>query len=417
MMAQLQTSPGWVSRCSALARWRIGGESARRDLPRRTALVIGSLLVVTSWLPLASATVGQPAREVGTSMAPPPLSAQAAFVIDASVGTELYALNPDEPRSPASLTKVATALVVLDHADLDDLVTIEEEDRVDLLESHVGPNGLAVGDQLSVRDLLAGLLIPSGNDAARALARHVGGALLGGEPTPVAARLEFVDEMNRLVAEMGLRNTQFTNPTGIDDPGRHYASARDLALLSAKAMENALIREIVATREMVLPSELVPGGYPIFTTNDLLLEGAVDGIKTGTTPDAGGCLISSTEISGNRVISVVLGSETTSDENGTTISPARFDDVRTMMAAIGEDYRWFDPTMPEAVAGLIDELDVWDSAIPAGPSLVIPAARAADLRYRLQLGPPTAPNEQVGKVLFFVGSDLLSERPVLQAAS
>jgi len=379
--------------------------------------VIGSLLVVTSWLPLASATVGQPAREVGTSMAPPPLSAQAAFVIDASVGTELYALNPDEPRSPASLTKVATALVVLDHADLDDLVTIEEEDRVDLLESHVGPNGLAVGDQLSVRDLLAGLLIPSGNDAARALARHVGGALLGGEPTPVAARLEFVDEMNRLVAEMGLRNTQFTNPTGIDDPGRHYASARDLALLSAKAMENALIREIVATREMVLPSELVPGGYPIFTTNDLLLEGAVDGIKTGTTPDAGGCLISSTEISGNRVISVVLGSETTSDENGTTISPARFDDVRTMMAAIGEDYRWFDPTMPEAVAGLIDELDVWDSAIPAGPSLVIPAARAADLRYRLQLGPPTAPNEQVGKVLFFVGSDLLSERPVLQATS
>jgi D-alanyl-D-alanine carboxypeptidase (penicillin-binding protein 5/6) len=196
----------------------------------------------------ASASASVP----GPSLAPPPLTAQAAFVVDASVGTELYALNPDEPRSPASLTKVATALVVVEQADLKAMVTIIEEDRVDLQESHVGPDGLQVGDSLSVRDLLAGLLIPSGNDAARALARHVGGQVLGGEPSPAEARAAFVAEMNRMVGEMGLRQTRFTNPTGIDDPGQHYSSARDLAILAAKAMENGLIREFVATPKAVL---------------------------------------------------------------------------------------------------------------------------------------------------------------------
>lgn len=403
--------------------------SPRRRSPRCPRLGRGLAVVVALLLALSGAT---PSRDGFAAVpaagqadlalaprgapAPPALSAQAAYVFDASVGTELYALEPDEPRSPASLTKVATALVVLERAGLDEMVEVVPEDQVDLTESHVGVDGLQVGDRLSVRDLLAGLLIPSGNDAARALARHVGGGLLGGDAAPEAAVDAFVAEMNRMAAEMGLANTQFTNPSGIDDPGDHYASARDLGLLTARAMENETFAEIVATPSGLLPSEVVPGGYQINTTNDLLIEGVADGVKTGTTADAGGCLITATEIGGNRVIAVVLGSETQFDEFGVPKSPARFADVRQILAAAEEDYRWFDPTAGDAVEGLADELAVWETALPAGPALVVPSERAPDLRYRLQLGPPTEPDQPVGKVLFFVGSDFLSERPVLQAA-
>lgn len=391
---------------------------------RTTALLVASLVAASALLaallaPALSWAAPQPVgdRDRLAAPAPPGLSARAAYVFDASVGTELYALDPDEPRAPASLTKVATALVVLQRADLDEVVTIVPEDRVDLTESRVGVDGLQPGDRLSVGDLLAGLLIPSGNDAARALARHVGTNLLGGgEPSPEAAIAAFVEEMNRLAATMGLKQTRFTNPSGIDDPGRHYASARDLGRLAARAMENEVFAELVATESMVLPSEILPEGYQINTTNDLLLEGLVDGIKTGTTPEAGGCLITATEIAGNRVIAVVLGSDVVTDEAGVTSSPARFQDVRRILDAVADDYRWFDPLAPDALDGLAEELAVWETALPPGPALVVPSERAADLRYRLQLGPPAEPNKPVGKVLFFVGSDLLSERPVLQAA-
>lgn len=348
---------------------------------------------------------------------PPGVTAKSAYVFDAAVGTDLYVLDADEQRAPASLTKVATALVVLERADLDDVVTIVEEDRVELSESHVGVEGLLPGDRLSVRDLMAGLLIPSGNDAARALARHVGAGLLGGEAAPAEAVAAFVDEMNATVERLGLTNSRFSNPSGIDDPGNHYASARDLGVMTARAMENELFRQLVNETEMVLPSEVLADGYRIVTTNDLLVEGLVSGVKTGTTADAGGCLITATEIAGNRVIAVVMGSETEIDaETGVRTSAARFDDVRGILGAIETDYRWLDPASDGAVEGLATELSVWETALPAGPSLVVPSERAADLRYRLQLGPPADGNDPVGKVLFFVGSDFLSERPVVQAA-
>jgi len=400
------------------------GRGSGRGLPLRArpllpvaALLILALLVV-SGLPRAAAAVPVSRSAAPFAALPPPaLSAKAAFVFDASVGTELYALEPDERRAPASLTKVATALVVLEHAGLDDIVTIEPGDQVDLSESHVGPDGLQPGDRLSVRDLLAGLLIPSGNDAARALARHVGGKIAGGDVSPEDARRAFIAEMNRLAAKMGLENTRFTNPSGIDDPGNHYSSARDLGLLTARAMENETFAELVATVEETLPSEVVPGGYQINTTNDLLLEGEAEGVKTGTTAEAGGCLITATEVGGNRVIAVLLGSELVTDESGVASSPARFADARSILAALDEDFRWLDPRAPEALAGLADELDVWDTSLPPGPSLVVPSERSEELRYRLQLGPPAAPAQPVGKVLFFVGGDFLSERPVLQAAA
>lgn len=340
--------------------------------------------------------------------APPGILAAAAYVLDATVGTELYAINADDRRAPASLTKVATALVVLDLADLDEMVTIERGDLADESESRVG---LEAGDKLSVRDLLYGLLIPSGNDAARALARHVGESLLSNnDPTEA-----FVAEMNRLPKAVGLSNTRFANPTGLDQDN-HFSTARDLALLTAQAMDDPLFAEIVGSTDATLPSQVRPDGYPIATTNDLLLDGTVIGVKTGTTEQAGGCLIAAVDIADNVVISVVLGSPVETAEDGSAESPARFADTRSILDVMQTDYQWLNPLQLDAMGGLGEELGVWQAELPDGTAIVVPSDRADELRYRLLLGPAAEQDGAVGRVLFYVGDALLSEQSVVQAA-
>lgn len=340
--------------------------------------------------------------------APPLLSAEAAYAFDATVGTELYAVKADDRRAPASLTKVATALVVLEHADLNATVAIDSADIGDPTESQVG---LEVGDELSVRDLLVGLLVPSGNDAARALARETGEGLPNADEPTVA----FVAEMNRLAASLNLDNTHFANPSGLDQDD-HYSSARDLARLAAFAMEDPLFAEIVGTVDATLDSRMLPDGYVVSTTNDLLFDGIVEGIKTGTTERAGGCVISAISIGENLVIAVVLGSPVETSSDGTTVSPGRFEDTRAILDALPIDYLWVDPNDLDQIAGLNDELDAWEAKLPAGPAIVVPVDRSSELRYRLQLGEPGPADTAVGRVLFFVGDSLLSERPVVQAA-
>lgn len=364
----------------------------------------------------ASASAGSSATLVSVSStatryaapAPPEISAAAAYVLDATVGTELYAIHADDRRAPASLTKVATALVVLELADLDEMVTIEPGDLADESESRVG---LEAGDELSVRDLLYGLLIPSGNDAGRALARHVG-EWLPSSDDPTEA---FVAEMNRLAEAVGLSNTRFANPTGLDQDD-HFSTARDLALLTAQAMDDPLFAEIVGSPDATLPSQVLPDGYPIATTNDLLLDGTVIGVKTGTTERAGGCLIAAVNVAENLVISVVLGSPVEKTEDGTTESPARFADTRSILDVMQTDYQWLDPLELDAMGGLGEELGVWQAELPDGTAIVVPSDRADELRYRLLLGPAAEQDGAVGRVLFFVGDALLSEQSVVQAA-
>src|SRR5919107_555195 len=147
-----------------------------RCLNRRAAGRI--LIALTSVLAFWGSSRAAQAAEVARfrPMSPPPISADAVFVTDISSGTELFAENAEEPLPPASLTKIVSALVVLERANLDDTVEILEADLVSAEESQVG---LTAGDRLSVRDLLHGMLIPSGNDATLALARQVGAAAIG----------------------------------------------------------------------------------------------------------------------------------------------------------------------------------------------------------------------------------------------
>jgi D-alanyl-D-alanine carboxypeptidase (penicillin-binding protein 5/6) len=359
------------------------------------------------------------AQDAPAVPAPPPVTAQAVLTVDVSAGVDLYALNPDEPLPPASTTKIVTALVVMRHAALDERVVIVPQDLVQPPYSWMGDNGLVVGDTLTVEQLLWGALLPSGNDAARALARHVGAKLAGGEPTPERAVALFVEEMNRYGEDLGLRNSNFQNPDGIDADG-HLMSARDLATAAAELLRDATLREMVATEQ----TEVVSVGpeqrlYRLFSTNDLLGEQGIIGVKTGSEERAGGCLVIAERRARNRVVTVILGADPPvyDQVTGEKLSDQRFEDMAEIRAALDEDFVWVTPTDPGAIPGLDEALAAWGVGLESGPSLVVPSESAGEVSFRLRLGPPGEPESEVGTVLFFAGSTQIGERTLLQVAS
>ena len=378
----------------------------------------GLVRVVMLHMIAALMAIGVPVQQAAAAevpryepIPPPPLSANAVFVTDVTSGTELFAQNAEAPLPPASLTKIVSALIVLERANLDDVIEILEGDLVSPEESQVG---LKAGDRLSVRDLLFGMLIPSGNDATLALARHVGTSSPDATLSPQQAVAEFVSLMNAKAKELGATTSQFKNPTGIDSDG-HVMSARDVAIVTAAALQNPLFSEIVGTTNAILSSELLPEGYSVTTTNMLLLEGAVTGVKTGTTAKAGGCLVTSFAVGPNDVVAVVLGSEIAESTDGLQDNNARFADTRAILEAVREDYVWLDPASPGAISGLLEELSVWQVDLPSDSMLPVPAEAIVDVRYRLVLAPPAEPQRPAGEIQFYVGTRLLSELPALQA--
>src|SRR5215217_6091902 len=386
-------------------------QGSHRSLYRRGALrgLIALATALVCWGPSGAAKAAEIARY--QPMVPPPISADAVFVTDISTGTELFAQNADEPLAPASLTKIVSALVVLERANLDETVEILKDDLVSAEESQVG---LVAGDRLTVRDLLHGMLIPSGNDATLALARYVGTAALGEGVSVDQAVAEFVSMMNAKAAELGATASHFSNPTGIDADG-HVMSARDIAVVTRAALQNSVFAEIVAKTSAVLNSQSVSDGYRVTTTNQLLAEGLVNGVKTGTTAKAGGCLVTSFAVGPNKIVAVILGSDVSEATDGSQDTSARFSETRALLDAVKADYLWLDPTAPGIVAGLAEELSVWEVDLANDALLPVPASSGGDVRYRLILAPPSAPENPAGEVQFYVGEQLLSERAALQA--
>ena len=220
----------------------------------------------------------------------PAITAQAAALIELNTGTVLYAKNPRAPWAPASTTKVLTGLVALEIAnDLDEIVTVSRR----AASTRGSSAHLVAGQKIRMRDLLYGLLLRSGNDAAVAIAEHLGGG----------SEAAFMELMNQRAKELGAAETHFVNPHGLDAPG-HMTTALDLAILTRAALLHPDFAEIVASREYT------PDGSGVWqNTNRLLwrLEGAV-GVKTGTTGQAGYCLVAAVSRNGMRLLSVVLGS-------------------------------------------------------------------------------------------------------------
>ncbi|MCA9862160.1 MAG: D-alanyl-D-alanine carboxypeptidase, partial [Thermomicrobiales bacterium] len=344
--------------------------------------------------------------------APSSITARGVYVFDRQSGVPLFARDADLPLPPASLTKIIAAMVVLDRADLDQMITIVEGDLVSPEESQVG---LIAGDVLSVRDLLFGALIPSGNDATLALARTVGVADLGDGATDDEAIARFVALMNEKAAAIGATSTHLVYPTGVDREG-HVMSARDVATASAAALENPLFAEIVGTTSATLPSQVRPEGYEIFTTNDLLVEGLVNGVKTGSTPQAGGCLATSFDLGPGQIVAVVLGCAFTEDAEGFPDYSQRFADSRTLMSAAESGFVWLDLTAPGTLDGLTEELAVWDVALPGQIQVPVAVGDASSLRYRLRLAPPDNTERGPGELDVFVGDALLLSQPTVIAS-
>lgn len=221
-------------------------------------------------------------------------SASGAILIDAATGTVLYEKSADDRRLIASTTKVMTALIVIEQCSLDDMVEIPDE--------AAGVEGssmyLTAGQSLSVRDLLYGLLLKSGNDAAVALSMHCDGSIDA-----------FVERMNSKAEALGLKNTRFRNPHGLNAEN-HYSTARDMANLTRAALENETFSRIVSSKYAQI------NGVTIKNHNRMLWSySGADGVKTGYTIDAGRCLISSATRDGMRLIAVTLNDRNDWDDH------------------------------------------------------------------------------------------------------
>nr|WP_245600078.1 D-alanyl-D-alanine carboxypeptidase family protein [Paenibacillus harenae] len=239
------------------------------------ALVLG-----TGTIPYAGAAPGP----LGTN-------AKASALIDVRSGRILYSSNGDTSMGIASLTKIMTAIVAIEHGKLSDMVKTSKR--------AVGKEGssiyLQLGEEMSLLNMLYGLMLRSGNDAATAIAEHVGGSEEG-----------FVHLMNEKAVFLGLEHTQFKNPHGLDQEG-HYSSANDLAKLTAYALKNDVFAEIVKTRVKKVPNPHEKWDYSYTNKNKMLAmyEGA-DGVKTGYTKKTLRCLVSSATRNGQQLAAVTI---------------------------------------------------------------------------------------------------------------
>jgi len=239
---------------------------------------------------------------VVTGPTPPALSASEAELFDVTTGKTLLTLSADKSVPMASTTKIMTAVVALTYGKLDQMITVGP-DAYAIEFDGTSVAGLRLGEQLSLKELLYGLMLPSGDDAAIAIADGVGGS-----------QAHFVALMNLEAGLLGLSHTHYANPHGLDAPG-HYTSASDLVRLTEFAMQSPTFAKIVATPSKILPATATHHTFNLVNTNELLptqpfaYPGAI-GIKTGYTGGAGYCLVFMAKRPSGTLIGVTLGEPT-----------------------------------------------------------------------------------------------------------
>ena len=218
-----------------------------------------------------------------------PISARSAILYQPEINNFLYSKNADARLPMASTTKIMTALVALENSKVSELVAIDD--------SAIGTEGssayLCSGDVLTMEELLYALLLQSANDAAVAIACHIGGSIEG-----------FSDMMNDRAKELGLTDTHFTNPHGLDDE-EHYTTARELSLIAAEALKNPTFKRIVSTYKRTFATEDRRRTYVNHNKLLRLYDGAI-GVKTGFTKKCGRCLVGAAERDGLTFITVTL---------------------------------------------------------------------------------------------------------------
>ena len=295
--------------------WKALGPLIDQDKPVRNPDLVNNEVLPTSPAP--------------TLDSPPVVTCRSWVIGNPRDGSVLFESDSNVPLETASTTKIMTALVVLNHARefpgvLDEVITISENAD----QTRGSTAGIRVDEQISVRNLLYGLLLPSGNDASVALAEHFGAKVWGNSDadTSLSNYALFVAKMNETAKKLRMTQTHYTNTHGLSDP-RHVSTAADLFRLASVAMKNSIFRKIVQTRQFGCRIESTTGyarNVMWKNTNQLLKVDGYRGVKTGTTSAAGACLVAMGERNGVSLITVVLGSSS---------SEARYSDSRNL-------FRW-----------------------------------------------------------------------------
>lgn len=323
----------------------------------------------------------------------PEISASAAVLMDIQTGEVLFAKNPNLKSPPASTTKIITGLVALEEGNPNQMVKVSPT----AANAEGSSLYLRTGEEKRLEDLLYGIMLSSGNDAARAIAESLAGS-----------EREFARRMTERARQLGAFNTNFTNASGLPDE-QHYTTAYDLALLTRYALNNKKFSEIVQTKSYNLPENELQNERRIFNHNKLLWRYRyADGVKTGYTRQAGRCLVASASKNGRRLVAVVLNSKT------------MYEDCQNMMEYGFAHFRMvslneakFREIVPVRT-GIVDSV----AAIPAKDlKTVIPTDDLGKVRVETELmnrvEAPVVRLQQLGEVKLFVGEKLVETAPLV----
>ena len=322
------------------------------------------------------------------------ISASSAIVVDGQTGQILWAKNPNWQRSVASLTKIMTAALALEYCDLDASLTVSSA------AARTGGSSMYLrgGSTYRVRDLLYGLMLLSGNDAATALAEHIAGSVE-----------QFAAQMNQKAAMLGALNTHFVNPHGLPAED-HYSTAYDMALIAGYALSNPEFAAVVASQQATIFDPVSGSSHPIHSKNRLLweFEGA-DGVKTGYTLAAGRCLVASATRNERQVIAVILDGPKLWEDAVALLSHGLEEYATILVAHKGQNLGTVGVKggIASTVPAVLAE-NVWVSVPRA-------ASAAVEMEYAVD-GALTAPLEQwapLGKLLIRYDGELLAETSLL----
>ncbi|MED1724157.1 D-alanyl-D-alanine carboxypeptidase family protein [Brevibacillus parabrevis] len=320
---------------------------------------------------------GPPAAQAQTAQ--PSLSAEGAALIDVASGRILYSKNGTKKMRIASLTKTMTAIVAIEMGKLDDQVTVPPE--------AVGVEGSSIylkrSEKLTLEELLYGLMLRSGNDAAVTIATHIGGSVPG-----------FTYMMNEKAAMIGMEHTNFTNPHGLDDSNQHYSTAEDMAKLSAYALRNPVFRQIVSTKVKDISWEGEQWDRRLLNKNKMLhLYNGADGVKTGYTKLAKRCLAASATREGRQLATITLNASDDWNDSAKLLDYGFANFPVKQLVGEGQDIQPETPVTMEAGARLVTQNAF---RYPLQP------AEEAAIKQRVVMGQSTITPQMEGQLAGFL---------------
>lgn len=339
-------------------------------------------------------------------------TAKAVIVYELTSDTMVYTYNPDDTIYPASMVKIMTALIALEQGSLDETVTASRT-AVDSVKPGSVKAGIQPGEQLTLRDLLYCLMVPSANDAAAVIAEHIAGS-----------QEDFIVMMNQRARELGCTGTHYSNVHGLHDADT-YTTARDICRLMDYALENEVLKQMFETKIHTIPATNKSPERTIHTTNYMMsteqvkkyYDSRITGGKTGHTDKAGRCLAATAKVGNMELLTIVMGAKATYEENGINlVSFGSFEETAQLLDYTGEKYtlrQLFSQGQP------IAQFDVVNGAHDAsvGPQetlfAVLPKDAAdSDLRWDYEAAALTAPiaqNQAVSSLQVWYGNKCIAQ--------